>query len=56
MGEKRRGELLRHFKSVKKIRAASPAELEEAVPKSTAQAVYAFFHPAPEPQEGGTPQ
>ena len=54
VGEKRRNDLLRHFKSVKKIREASLAELEEAVPKSTARAVYQFFRPAPEPQEGGT--
>ena len=43
VGEKRRAELLRHFKSVKKIKAASLAELEEAVPKNTARAVYQFF-------------
>ena len=54
VGEKRRNDLLRHFKSVKKIREASLAELEEAVPKSTARAVYQFFRPASEPQEGGT--
>ena len=53
VGEKRRNDLLRHFKSVKKIREASLAELEEAVPKSTARAVYQFFRPAPAPQEGG---
>ena len=54
VGEKRRNELLRHFKSVKKIREASLAALEEAVPKSAARAVYQFFHPAPEHQEGET--
>ncbi len=43
VGEKRRAELLRHFKSVKNIKAASLAELEEAVPKNTARAVYQFF-------------
>ena len=43
VGEKRRAELLKHFKSVKNIKAASLAELEEAVPKSTARAVYQFF-------------
>lgn len=43
VGEKRRAELLRHFKSVKKIKAASLAELEEAVPRNTARAVYQFF-------------
>ena len=35
--------LLKHFKSVKKIREASLTELEEVVPKKTAQAVYDFF-------------
>ena len=43
VGEKRRAELLRHFKSVKNIKAASLAELEEAVPRNTARAVYQFF-------------
>ena len=43
VGEKRRAELLRHFKSVKNIKAASLAELEEAVPRNTAKAVYQFF-------------
>ncbi|HIY22552.1 MAG TPA: excinuclease ABC subunit UvrC [Candidatus Flavonifractor merdigallinarum] len=44
VGEKRRGELLRRFKSIKNIRAASLEELEAVVPKNTAQAVYDFFH------------
>ena len=43
VGEKRRADLLKHFKSVKNIKAASLAELEEAVPKNTARAVYQFF-------------
>ena len=43
VGEKRRADLLKHFKSVKNIRAATLAELEEAVPKNTARAVYQFF-------------
>ena len=43
VGEKRRAELLKHFKSVKNIKAASLAALEEAVPKNTARAVYQFF-------------
>ena len=45
VGEKRRNELLRHFKSIKNIKAASLAALEEAVPKNTARAVYNHFHP-----------
>ncbi|NCE65768.1 excinuclease ABC subunit UvrC [Pseudoflavonifractor sp. 524-17] len=43
IGEKRRNQLLKYFKSVKQIKAASLEELEGAVPKSTAQAVYQFF-------------
>jgi len=43
VGEKRRAELLRHFKSVKNIKAASLAELEETVDKRTARAVYEYF-------------
>ena len=45
VGEKRRNELLRHFKSIKNIKMASLAALEEAVPKNTARAVYDHFHP-----------
>ena len=44
VGEKRRAELLKHFKSVKHIRAASLEELAAVVPRNTAQAVYRFFH------------
>lgn len=44
VGEARRAQLLRQFKSVKNIRAASPEELEKAVPQHTARAVYDFFH------------
>jgi len=43
VGEKRRSELLKHFKSVKNIKAASLAELGEVVPKNTARAVYDYF-------------
>ena len=45
VGEKRRNDLLRHFKSIRNIKAASLAALEEAVPKNTARAVYDHFHP-----------
>ena len=44
VGEKRRLALLKHFKSVAAIKAASVEELREAVPASTAQAVYEYFH------------
>ena len=44
VGEKRRAELLKAFKSIKNIKSAPLAELEDAVPKNTARAVYDFFH------------
>ena len=44
VGEKRRADLLKHFKSVKRIREATRAQLAEVVPKNTAQAVYDYFH------------
>ena len=45
VGGKRREQLLKHFKSVKQVKEASLAQLQEAVPKNTAQSVYQFFHP-----------
>ena len=45
VGEKRRGDLLRHFKSIRKIREATQAQLAKVVPSNTAQAVYDYFHP-----------
>lgn len=44
VGEKRRNELLRRFKTIKAIKAAPLSELETAVPKNTARAVYEYFH------------
>lgn len=44
VGEKRRAELLKHFKSVKAVREASLEALCKIVPKNTANAVYAYFH------------
>ena len=44
VGEKRRAELLKHFGTVKAIKAASLEELQAAVPKNTAQAVYEHYH------------
>lgn len=44
VGEKRKNELLKHFKTIKAIKAASVDELREVVPKNTAQAVYDYFH------------
>lgn len=49
VGEKRRADLLKHFKSVKHIKAASLAELGEAVPKNTAKAVYEYFRAGDRP-------
>ena len=43
VGEKRRAQLLKQFKSVKNIKAASLAQLEETVDKRTAKAVYEYF-------------
>ena len=45
VGEARRTALLKHFKSVRAVREAGLEELEQAVPKSTALAVYQWFHP-----------
>lgn len=44
VGEKRRNELLLHFKTIKAIKAASYEELCSVVPKNTAKAVYNYFH------------
>ena len=44
VGEKRRAQLLKRFKSVKAIKSAPLEELEKALPKNTAQAVYRHFH------------
>ena len=43
VGEKRRQQLLKHFKTVKAIKGASLEQLREVVPKNTAQAVYDYF-------------
>ncbi len=50
VGEKRRGELLKHFGTIKAIRAAAEEELSKAVPKNTAHAVYEYFHKDEEEQ------
>jgi excinuclease ABC subunit C len=51
VGPTRRAALLKRFKSVKNIKEASLAELEEVVDKRTAQAVYDHFSEKPAPQE-----
>ena len=43
VGEIRRNDLLKHFKSIKNIREATLEQLCEVVPKNTAKAVYEHF-------------
>ena len=54
VGEVRRNQLLKHFKSVKAIREADYEALCKAVPKSVAQAVYTHFHGTTGETEGGS--
>ena len=44
VGEARRNELLKHFKTIKAIKLATFEELNAVVPKNTAKAVYDCFH------------
>ena len=44
VGEKRKAELLKAFKTVKAVREASLEELKKAVPKNTADSVFRYFH------------
>ncbi len=44
VGEKRKAELLKKFKSIKAIEAASLEDLAAAVPQNAAKAVYEHFH------------
>ena len=44
VGQKRKNELLRYFKSLKAIREADMEQLLKAVPKNTANAVFQYFH------------
>lgn len=48
VGEKRRNELLKRFRTIKAVKAASFEELCGAVPRNTARAVYDYYHPAEE--------
>ncbi len=43
VGEKRRAQLLKHFKTIKAIKSADLDDLQAVVPKNTAQAVYQYF-------------
>ena len=54
VGEARRNELLKHFKTIKAIKNASCEELNAVVPKNTAKAVYDYFHGADEAPEKDT--
>ena len=45
IGEKRRGILLRKFKSISAIRAADIETLRSCLPNDAAKAVYDYFHP-----------
>ncbi|MGN1002983.1 MAG: excinuclease ABC subunit UvrC [Oscillospiraceae bacterium] len=44
VGEKRRTELLRHFKTIKAIKNAGVEELSQVVPKNAALSIYNHFH------------
>ena len=44
VGEKRRADLIKAFKSLKAIREASLTQLELVVPRNTARAIYDTFH------------
>lgn len=44
VGDKRRNELLKHFKTVKAIKNATVSELNEVVPISCAEAIYEHYH------------
>ena len=44
MGPKRKAELLKYFKTLKAIRAASVGQLGMVLPRDTARAVYEYFH------------
>ena len=50
VGEKRRNQLLVHFKTIKAIREADEAALAQVVPKNTARAIYEYFHQEEEKQ------
>ncbi len=51
VGEARRTALLKYFKSVRAVKEAGLEELEKAVPKSAAKAVYQWFHQPEDPEE-----
>ena len=56
VGEKRRTALLKQFRSVKAIRDAGVDELAAVVPRSAAQAIYAYFHEEEEATCASSPE
>lgn len=44
IGEKRKNDLLKHFKTIKAIRSAGLEELTDVVPRNAAEAIYKFYH------------
>ena len=44
VGEKRKTELLKKFKTVKAVKEASLDELRTVVPRNTAESIYRYFH------------
>ena len=44
VGEKRRNDLIKNFKSLKAVREASVSQLELVVPRNIARSVYDYFH------------
>ncbi|MBQ6799384.1 MAG: excinuclease ABC subunit UvrC [Oscillospiraceae bacterium] len=45
IGEKRKSDLLKHFRSIKAIREAGIEDLQQLLPRPTAEAVFRHFHP-----------
>ena len=56
IGPKRKNDLLRHFRSLRAVREASVEELEEALPRNAAQAVYRYFHEEEEKACASSPE
>ena len=44
VGDKRKNDLLKHFKTITAIKSASIEELSKVVPKNTARAIYSHFN------------
>jgi excinuclease ABC subunit C len=49
IGEKTKNDLIKHFKSVKRIKSANLAELSEVIGNSRSSIVYNYFNPALKP-------